>query len=124
MFSPRKKKDAESEHGYSSGARYVSSFAAELLHEDKGRQGGHPGEIHYSDGEQDAHQSPAAAEAVHTMPESHQKCTPRTVAPVGQQETERALALPQTCTLRRGQLIQTRSDQNCAGEARTQRGHA
>ena len=75
------------------------------------RQGRDDEQVHHAAREQQQHQCPAAANAVHAVLESHTERTRRPIAPTADQESQRRLARPKTRVLERRQLIDTRDEQ-------------
>src|SRR5207237_2157862 len=60
-----------------------------------------PEEVHHADGEQDAHQRPAASKTVAAVTCAHLKRTEISLAPVRHEESQRALTMRQAGTLQR-----------------------
>src|SRR5437870_84919 len=83
-------------------------------YEDRHRR--HPYEVHHAHDEEDAHQRPAAAQAVRAVLDPHAHGPARSIPPVGHEESERASAVRQTRALERSELIDTGSNQNGAAE--------
>ena len=95
----------------------------DLFQEYEDRQRRHPGEIHHAHDEEDAHQRPAAAEAVRPVLDPHAQRPRVPIPPVGHEKSERASAVRQASTIEGCKLIDARGDQDGAAESSAGRRH-
>src|SRR5688572_23207375 len=81
--------DPEDQHYRAGQARDHDASAADLLDQNETGQHGHPHEVHHTDDEEDAHESPAAPEAIRAVTQAHLERARLPVTPVRHQESQR-----------------------------------
>ena len=86
----------------------------DLLHEDPGRDDGHPEQAHHAESEQGDHQAPAAADTESAVLDAHPEGTDTPRPPAAEHEVQRAAAVLQADVLQRRQLVEARRDERAA----------
>jgi len=115
-FSRRRCEEAEAQTNESqcSNPGELRAPFGQLFQRDVQRQPGDPGDVHHATDEQEEHKEKTTAEAEGAVLDPHTERSCRSLPPPCGQKLYRIAASGKTGSLKRGQLIDARSDENSA----------